>query len=83
MGLIRISYYYHDQELQIQDRMIDDLGNRIDTAQEHVANVNVRMKVSMRWYIFNCVTTGENTFVRYFASHAPECSLLRFSWDDI
>lgn len=34
------------EELQIQDRMVDDLGNRIDTAQEHVANVNTRMKVS-------------------------------------
>ncbi|CBN78535.1 Soluble NSF Attachment Protein (SNAP) Receptor (SNARE) [Ectocarpus siliculosus] len=32
------------EELQIQDRMVDDLGNRIDTAQEHVANVNMRMK---------------------------------------
>lgn len=34
------------EELQIQDRMVDDLGNRIDTAQEHVGNVNTRMKVS-------------------------------------
>ena len=25
--------------------MVDDLGNRIDVAQEHVANVNTRMKV--------------------------------------
>lgn len=33
------------EELQIQDRMVDDLGNRIDTAQEHVTNVNTRMKV--------------------------------------
>lgn len=35
------------EELQIQDRMVDDLGNRIDTAQEHVTNVNTRMKVSL------------------------------------
>lgn len=34
------------EELQVQDRMVDDLGNRIDRAQEHVANVNTRMKVS-------------------------------------
>ena len=34
------------EELQIQDRMVDDLGNRIDVAQEHVTNVNTRMKVS-------------------------------------
>lgn len=34
------------EELQIQDRMVDDLGNRIDRAQEHVTNVNTRMKVS-------------------------------------
>ncbi|CAM9847174.1 unnamed protein product [Laminaria digitata] len=32
------------EELQIQDRMVDDLGNRIDMAQEHVGNVNTRMK---------------------------------------
>lgn len=25
--------------------MVDDLGNRIDVAQEHVGNVNTRMKV--------------------------------------
>lgn len=25
--------------------MVDDLGNRIDMAQEHVGNVNTRMKV--------------------------------------
>lgn len=34
------------EELQIQDRMVDDLGDRIDRAQEHVINVNTRMKVS-------------------------------------
>lgn len=34
------------EELQIQDRMVDDLGNRIDRAQDHVTNVNTRMKVS-------------------------------------
>lgn len=28
--------------------MVDDLGNRIDTAQEHVANVNTRMKVGAK-----------------------------------
>ncbi|CAN0409257.1 unnamed protein product, partial [Hapterophycus canaliculatus] len=33
-----------NEELQIQDRMVDDLGNRIDTANEHVVNVNTRMK---------------------------------------
>lgn len=45
MVLVRYCARPH-QELQVQDRMVDDLGNRIDTAQEHVANVNTRMKVS-------------------------------------
>lgn len=35
-----------NEELQIQDRMVDDLGHRIDVANEHVVNVNTRMKVS-------------------------------------
>ncbi|CAM9099806.1 unnamed protein product [Discosporangium mesarthrocarpum] len=32
------------EELRVQDRMVDDLGDRIDTAQSHVENVNLRMK---------------------------------------
>jgi hypothetical protein len=28
----------------IQDRMLDDLGNRMDNAQGHLGNVNGRMK---------------------------------------
>lgn len=33
-----------NEELHVQDRMVDDLGNRVDTANEHVVNVNTRMK---------------------------------------
>lgn len=43
------------EELQIQDRMVDDLGNRIETAQEHVTNVNTRMKVRVRVRRWNAV----------------------------
>ncbi|CAM9121935.1 unnamed protein product [Ascophyllum nodosum] len=36
------------EELQIQDRMVTDMGNRIDTAQDHVSNVNTRLKDVLR-----------------------------------
>ncbi|CAM9407488.1 unnamed protein product [Chrysoparadoxa australica] len=37
-----------NEELQVQDRMVDDLGRRIDDANEHVSNVNTRMKDTLK-----------------------------------
>ena len=49
------------EELQIQDRMVDDLGNRIDAAQEHVGNVNTRMKVSQLIDAFGSLANAPRT----------------------
>lgn len=34
--------------LYSQERMLDDLGNRIDATQEKLVNVNVRMKETLK-----------------------------------
>ncbi|KAG5178683.1 soluble NSF attachment protein receptor [Tribonema minus] len=36
------------EELVLQERMLDDLGNRIESTQEKLANVNVRMKDTLK-----------------------------------
>jgi len=66
------------EELQIQDRMVDDLGNRIDTAQEHVTNVNTRMKVgSATFWLGDASSTGDGEDVptALFSRSLSPCAL--------
>lgn len=64
--------FHRQQELQIQDRMVDDLGNRIDMAQEHVGNVNTRMKVRFRVLLANLPVYDwrQNNRASFLPSHA-------------
>jgi hypothetical protein len=37
-----------NEELQMQNRMLEDLDTRIEGAQEHMTNVNLKMKETLK-----------------------------------
>ena len=37
-----------NEELQLQNRMLEDLDTRLESAQEHMTNVNTKMKETLK-----------------------------------